>query len=56
MGLSYSEEKPTVGQIVNHDGKTYKVTKMTSTAIAVERYFWWDRLYDRFIRRPDEDS
>jgi hypothetical protein len=55
-GFAYANKRPTVGQIIQVSGKSYKVTKVTTTAIAVERYYWWDRLYDRFIRRPESED
>ena len=40
-----------VGDIIEVEDRTYKVTKLTRTAIAVERYYWFDRLYDKWIRK-----
>ena len=28
------------------DGKSYKIVKKTTTAIAVERYYFWNRWWD----------
>jgi hypothetical protein len=35
-----------VGDIIKVDGHNYRITKKAKTAIAVERYYWFDRLYD----------
>lgn len=41
-----------VGDIFKHtDGHRYKVTKKTLTAIAVERYYWFDGLYDWLVSK-----
>jgi Lhr-like helicase len=36
-----------VGDIILVEGKKYRVTKKTRTAVAVERYFWFDALVDK---------
>lgn len=33
------------------DGKNYKLVKKTKTAIAVERYYWFNKLWDRLTER-----
>ena len=40
-----------VGSIILVDGKDHRVTKKTVTAIAAERYYWFDRLYDKWFRK-----
>lgn len=41
-----------VGVVFKHtEGKRYKITKKTRTAIAVERYYIWDELYDKLVRK-----
>ena len=36
------------------DGLQYKLTKKTRSAVAVERYYWWNRLWDtQFKKRLD---
>ena len=42
-----------VGDIIKVEGKNYKITKMTTSALAVERYYWFDRLWDKWIRKED---
>ena len=44
-----------VGDIIKLDGKSHKITKKTTTAIAVERYYWFDRLVDKYLRRTDNE-
>lgn len=36
-----------VGDIIQVDGRNYRIDKKTCTAIAVSRYFWFDALYDK---------
>ena len=36
-----------VGDIILVEGKKYRVTKKTRTAVAAERYFWFDALWDK---------
>ncbi len=43
-----------VGDIVTLDGKQYVLEKKTTSACAIRRYWWWDRLYDKYLRKPDE--
>ncbi len=39
-----------VGSIIRiGDGKDYKITKKVRNVIAYRRYFWWDRLWDRWM-------
>ena len=40
-----------VGKIIKVSDRNYRITKMTTTAIAVERYYWFDRLYDKWKDR-----
>ena len=40
-----------VGDIIQVEGKNHKITKLTGTAMAVERYYWFDRLYDKWVRK-----
>lgn len=36
-----------VGQIIRPgDGKTYKITKKTTTCLAVRRYYFWNKWLD----------
>lgn len=41
-----------VGDVItwSGDGKQYKITKRTITAVAIVRYWWYQRLYD-LVRR-----
>lgn len=34
-----------VGDIILLQGKSYKITKKTSTALSIIRWYWWDRLF-----------
>ena len=38
-----------VGDIIKVDGKNFKITKKTRTAIAVERYYFWNRWWDMIM-------
>ena len=38
-----------VGDIIVVDGHNYKITKKTRTAIAVERYYFWNRWMDKIF-------
>lgn len=40
-----------VGDIVRQDGKPYKVTKVTKTALAVTRYYWFDSAFDYLAKK-----
>jgi hypothetical protein len=43
-----------VGDVVHlADGHNYKLIKKTTTAASLERYYWWDKLYDKYVRKPD---
>ena len=35
-----------VGDIISVEGKNFKITKKTRTAIAVERYYFWNKWWD----------
>ena len=35
-----------VGEIISVEGKNWKITKKTRTAIAVERYYFWNKWWD----------
>lgn len=35
-----------VGDIVKHEGKNYKITKKTNYNVAIARHYWFDALYD----------
>jgi hypothetical protein len=40
-----------VGDIIRvGDGKTYKITKKTSSAIAVTPYYFWNRWWDKLVK------
>ena len=36
----------TVGDVIQVEGKNYRITKKTKTAIAVERYYFWHLWWD----------
>jgi hypothetical protein len=41
------------GEVFQIDGKTFRLEKKTSTAIAVRRYFWFDAVCEWLTRtRP----
>jgi hypothetical protein len=40
-----------VGDIIKYNGKNHRVTKNTRTAVALERYYWWDAVYDWCVRK-----
>lgn len=59
MGFNFESEDQynvRVGDIVISDGKKHKVTKVTKTAITASRYYWFDKLYDRFFGGTNESQ
>lgn len=47
----------TVGDIITlRDGKQYKLTKKTRSAVAVERYTWFDKMCDKYLRKDTNES
>ena len=40
-----------VGDIIKVEGKFHKITKKTTTAMAVERYYFFDRWMDKLGRK-----
>ena len=38
-----------VGDIIKVDGKNYRITKKTTTALAVERYYFWNKWWEKFM-------
>ena len=40
-----------VGDIIKVENRSYRITKKTTTAMAIERYYWFDRLYDKWKDR-----
>ena len=40
-----------VGDIIKVQGKNHRITKKTTTAVAVERYYFFDRWLDRLGRK-----
>jgi len=40
-----------VGDIITVRGKRYRLDKKTTTACAITRYYWWDELYDKYMRK-----
>lgn len=56
LGLAFEDDYDPVslkvGDIVSlKSGRKYRITKKTTTAVAVERYFWWDKIFDKIFRR-----
>ena len=43
-----------VGDIIQVEGKNYKIIKKTTTALAVERYYFWDRWIDKLSEKWDD--
>jgi len=43
-----------VGDIIKVEGKNWRVTKKTRTAIAVERYYFWNRWIDAISARLEK--
>lgn len=60
MNISYDAIKQYVpGDVFQVNGKTYKLLKKTTTAVAVERYYWWDAAADwvwRTVGSSDESK
>ena len=42
-------ENALIGDIITWHGHKYKLTKKTKTAVAVERYYWFNALIDSFL-------
>ena len=40
-----------VGKIVEVENRNYRITKLTTTALAVERYYWFDRLIEKWMKK-----
>lgn len=40
-----------VGDVFKWQGKNWKITKKTRTAIAVSRHYWFDTLYERILNK-----
>jgi hypothetical protein len=40
-----------VGDIIKVQGKNHKILKKTTSAVAVERYYFWDRWLDRLVKK-----
>lgn len=38
-----------IGDIIQVEGRNFKITKKTRTAIAVERYYFWDKWWDKIF-------
>lgn len=45
------DDEVKVGAVIQVDGKNHIVTKKTTTAIQVRRYYWFDALYDRWFKK-----
>jgi hypothetical protein len=59
FGLTCREidvEGKKVGDIIKVYGKTYRVTKKTSTAIAVERWYWIDSLLAKLMSKDGAEE
>ena len=54
MVAQHCFDNATVGSIIKSNGRKYKVTKKTTTAMAVERYYWFDALWDKLIKNKEE--
>ena len=48
--------KENVGDIIDIDGKKFKITKKTNTAIAVERWYWFDKIIAKLLKRIEGDE
>lgn len=59
MSFTFEADNPyavRVGDIVTSDGKRHKVTKVTRTAIAASRYYWFDELFDKLKGKLAKDT
>jgi hypothetical protein len=45
LGIEYDPALK-VGDIIKVDGQSHKITKKTTTAIQVERYYFWNQWID----------
>lgn len=45
-----SVQQSSVGDIVTLQGKEWKITKKTKTAIATEPYFWYNKWWDKLFK------
>jgi hypothetical protein len=41
----------TTGDIIRYDGANWKITKKTTTAIAVQRYYFWNKWFDELSEK-----
>ena len=44
-----------VGDIVKIEGKNFKVTKKTRTAVTVERWYWFDNIIAKLLKKDVEE-
>ena len=59
IGLTCREidvEGQCVGDIIDINGKRFKITKKTNTAIAVERWYWFDKIIAKLLKRIGGDE
>jgi hypothetical protein len=59
IGLTCREidvEGKCVGDIIDINGKRFKITKKTNTAIAVERWYWFDKIIAKLLKRIEGDE
>lgn len=46
-----------VGDIIRlGDGKSYKIFKKTAKAIDARPYYWWNKLWDRWMKNVESGS
>jgi hypothetical protein len=58
IGLTFREEDfdgKVVGDIVDLSGKNYRITKKTRTVVAVERWYWFDKLIAKCLKKDVEE-
>jgi hypothetical protein len=54
LNVAYEDVKDIrSGDLFVVNGKRYQLLKKTTTAVSVRRYYWFDELFDRFMRIVD---
>ena len=48
-------EGKNVGDIIDIDGKKFKILKKTTTTVAVERWYWFDALAVRLLKKKGDE-
>jgi hypothetical protein len=49
------DPKWVAGDVIDLGGKSYKITKKTSRNLAVTRYYWFNRIWDKYFAKKGTD-